>query len=419
MSTRFPAATVPPSEADDDFVDEVDTPSGHFGTNPRTVAVVTDDAALRAALAVPLRRAGHAVAGPDAVNSAWIILVDGSMSDLQSLQHAIAATRRIARNDAAIVVILEHARPDFVAAAHRAGAFACLRAPFVEEELVAVIDRTVDSQSAKLHAADVSQQLNLQTHLASLGRMSAGLSHELGTRLAVVSMCLEAIDEDVCALLREHAAVGAVVSAPNAATPAALAALRSAHDAIDPDRIRESLHDSSAALTRTQALLATLRELVRGQPPRSQEALMLAPLVRDVRRWLDPKLLAEVDLEIVIDNETLVAFATATLVEQLLVNLVTNGIHAAQELSSPRLRVHLYSTDQEVIVSVRDNGPGITPDMQAKIFEPFFTTKRASGGTGLGLSLCREYALQMGARISVWSVPGRGACFRVHLRRAC
>jgi signal transduction histidine kinase len=79
------------------------------------------------------------------------------------------------------------------------------------------------------------------------------------------------------------------------------------------------------------------------------------------------------------------------------------------------VRFHVYRAGVHVVVSVRDNGPGIPVELQDKIFEPFFTTRRGRGGTGLGLALCREYARRMGAVLSVWSAPGRGACFRVAL----
>jgi signal transduction histidine kinase len=70
-----------------------------------------------------------------------------------------------------------------------------------------------------------------------------------------------------------------------------------------------------------------------------------------------------------------------------------------------------------VVLSVRDNGPGIPEELRDRIFEPFFTTRRGEGGTGLGLALCREFAARMGARLTLWTAAGRGACFRVHLPR--
>jgi nitrogen-specific signal transduction histidine kinase len=61
--------------------------------------------------------------------------------------------------------------------------------------------------------------------------------------------------------------------------------------------------------------------------------------------------------------------------------------------------------------------PGILPEILDRIFEPFFTTRRGQGGTGLGLALCQEYAARMQSRVSLWTAPGRGACFRVHMPR--
>ncbi|HEY2370862.1 MAG TPA: ATP-binding protein, partial [Polyangiaceae bacterium] len=107
------------------------------------------------------------------------------------------------------------------------------------------------------------------------------------------------------------------------------------------------------------------------------------------------------------------ARADHVLLAQILQNLVINGAHAARSLPAPRVRFHTYMHEGRAIISVRDNGPGIAPELHQKIFEPFFTTRRGRGGTGLGLALCREYALQMGAEVTLWSVPGRGACFRV------
>jgi signal transduction histidine kinase len=103
---------------------------------------------------------------------------------------------------------------------------------------------------------------------------------------------------------------------------------------------------------------------------------------------------------------------------QLVLNLTTNAAQAARALPSPRVRYHVYPSAGRVVLSVRDNGPGIAEHLHDKIFEPFFTTRRGRGGTGLGLALCREYARNMGASLTVWSAPGRGACFRISLRAA-
>jgi two-component system C4-dicarboxylate transport sensor histidine kinase DctB len=155
-----------------------------------------------------------------------------------------------------------------------------------------------------------------------------------------------------------------------------------------------------------------MRDLVGRTREVRREPIELLPLVTEVRKWLTQELRG-VEVEVI--GEPLVAVADRTLLGQLLHNLTSNAAHAAKSLSAPRIRLHVYSGGSRVIVSVRDNGPGIPVELQERIFEPFFTTRRGNGGTGLGLALCREYALQMRAELSVWSLPGRGACFRVSL----
>jgi signal transduction histidine kinase len=103
------------------------------------------------------------------------------------------------------------------------------------------------------------------------------------------------------------------------------------------------------------------------------------------------------------------------MLEQIVLHLTTNAAHAARSLPAARIRYHVYQSGDRVIVSVRDNGPGIDAESRDKIFEPFFTTRREQGAKGLGLAICREYARRMGATLTAWSERGRGACFRLSL----
>jgi two-component system sensor histidine kinase PhcS len=114
----------------------------------------------------------------------------------------------------------------------------------------------------------------------------------------------------------------------------------------------------------------------------------------------------------------LYALADECLLHQVIWNLLSNAAQALAGTAQPRVRLHAYARGDRVVVSVRDNGPGIAGEHMGKLFDPFWTTRRASGGTGLGLTLCREFVRRMGGEISVESVPGRGACFRVELPSA-
>jgi signal transduction histidine kinase len=151
------------------------------------------------------------------------------------------------------------------------------------------------------------------------------------------------------------------------------------------------------------------------QEHRSNQNVDLRGVVAGVRERVVQDL-ARVEVEEIVDPDVR-GRGDPLLVAQIVYHLTTNAIQAATSLSSPRVRFHVYSAGDAAIVSVRDNGPGIPDELREKVFEPFFTTRRDQGATGLGLALCREHALRMGARLSFWSAPGRGTCVRLTLSR--
>ena len=109
--------------------------------------------------------------------------------------------------------------------------------------------------------------------------------------------------------------------------------------------------------------------------------------------------------------------------QEVLFNLCTNALHAMPSGGLLTLRSYaLGSKDEDqmgsVAIDVSDTGVGIARVNLERIFEPFFTTRADSGGTGLGLGLCRMLISEMGGRIEVRSALGQGATFTVVLNRA-
>jgi signal transduction histidine kinase len=101
-------------------------------------------------------------------------------------------------------------------------------------------------------------------------------------------------------------------------------------------------------------------------------------------------------------------------IKQVIINLVMNAVHAMQGQGRIVLRT-LLSPDGMLELQVKDNGPGIAPELQKQVFAPFFTTKTEGEGTGLGLYICQNIINGHGGSISLESQPGEGTTFRIRL----
>ncbi len=106
--------------------------------------------------------------------------------------------------------------------------------------------------------------------------------------------------------------------------------------------------------------------------------------------------------------------------EQVFNNLVKNAWEAMDGQPDAHIHISLKRDNDPafLLTGVRDNGPGIPPELQEKIWMTFFTTKSGKGGTGLGLSACMEMVRQNSGKIWVESKPGKGAAFFVLLPAA-
>ena len=117
-----------------------------------------------------------------------------------------------------------------------------------------------------------------------------------------------------------------------------------------------------------------------------------------------------IHLSIVVDPETLCVTADKQLLEQVLINLVTNSIHSGADRLDKKIKLAAF-TDYagKVLIQVTDNGKGISEEISDKIFVPFFTTRE--GGSGIGLSLSRQIMRLHNGKISFASVPGKETVF--------
>lgn len=104
-------------------------------------------------------------------------------------------------------------------------------------------------------------------------------------------------------------------------------------------------------------------------------------------------------------------YADRSLIEQALINLLKNALDACRDTAAPLISVHAFLERGKCVMTVTDNGRGIVPHALDRIFVPFFTTKQ--GGSGIGLSLCRQIINRHNGTISVTSIPDEKTVFTV------
>ncbi len=174
----------------------------------------------------------------------------------------------------------------------------------------------------------------------------------------------------------------------------------------------ETIHRRSEGLLR---FADTYRSLSKTIVPETAP-VNLYELLNAVYQLMNPSLSQKgIILEMKTDDASVVANIDRNLMEQVLINFITNATHAVKD--SPEPRIILFSgitTDGSVYITVADNGCGISPENRDKIFIPFFSTKK--NGSGIGLSLSREIVKLHKGNIRIQSQVGEGSAFSILLK---
>jgi len=122
----------------------------------------------------------------------------------------------------------------------------------------------------------------------------------------------------------------------------------------------------------------------------------------------------EVELHQELSTVPLYCRADATLLEQAILNLITNALQAMEAVEREKfLKVVVAREGQKAVIQVADNGPGVAGEILGKIFDPFYTTRK--DGHGIGLSFSHRVVSKHDGRLSAGNAEGGGAEFRIEL----
>jgi signal transduction histidine kinase len=245
-------------------------------------------------------------------------------------------------------------------------------------------DRLASESSARIATLE---QLRHADRLTTVGKLAAGVAHELGTPLNVVKGRAQMISAD-------------------------------------PSDVQSTISNARIIAQQADRMTIIIRQLLdfarqRGPTKTQADVGLIVQQTLDLLRPMAKKL--DVTLEHEHPSRPLQAFVDLGQIQQALINVIVNGIQAmpdggklcvATGVESRRTPHDLDAVPVDVVyVAVRDEGAGIAEDLIPRVFDPFFTTKDVGQGTGLGLSVSHGILREHGGWIDVRSELGKGSTF--------
>ena len=263
-----------------------------------------------------------------------------------------------------------------------------------------------------------TQAALIQTEkLASLGRLAAGVAHEINNPLSYVVNNLSLLRRDVLDALRVLDKYRECGDSLRVAQPGLVAEAARLEEEIDLPYLRENLprlfESSADGLRRVRAIVQNLRDFARLDEAEFKEVDINDALRSTLEALRHESYKKAIRVETAFQELPPVTCHAGKL-NQAFLNIVLNAIQASEHEGQIEVRTR-PDGEAAVLVEIEDHGSGIRPEDLPHIFEPFFTTKPVGTGTGLGLSVSYGVVRDQGGTIEVESVVGRGSLFRIRL----
>jgi len=231
---------------------------------------------------------------------------------------------------------------------------------------------------------DISERKRLQDRLrkteriAELGTVASGMAHEIGTPMNVILGRAEYL-----------------------------------MDRVTDETVKRGLQTIVAQVERITRVMNQLLAVARRKPPERGSLALREVIESSVEMFQERLAKNRVQVEVQLDEACPKVQADADQMNQVLINLIMNALHAMPD--GGQLRIRMAQADTMVKLTVADTGGGIPPDVIARVFDPFFTTKEFGKGTGLGLTVVKGIIEEHHGSISAESVEGQGTTFTILL----
>ncbi len=280
-------------------------------------------------------------------------------------------------------------------ASSRASELACRQAELERsnQELSAALDTLKHAQA----------QLVQSEKLSALGKLVAGVAHEINTPLGVAISAVSYLKDKNSHLMLALESTG-----------------------IKKSELESFLQQNGESaeiiihnLVRAEGLVQSFKLVAADQSSEQRRSFDLKAYAQDVLLSLKPRW-KKSGIEVQVEGDDgVIVDSYPGAYAQLISNLFLNSlIHGFTEGQSGQILIDVRAQGDSVLLRVIDNGAGIPENLQNRVFEPFFTTKRGQGGTGLGLHICYNLVSQrLGGQISFTSVAEKGTTFLLRLPR--
>lgn len=244
--------------------------------------------------------------------------------------------------------------------------------------LTTLIRKADETQLAMVQEAEHTNKL------ASIGRLAAGVGHEINNPLAIINQKIGLI-EDLLAMSKD--------------------------DFNHRGAIQSSLKVVNQSVDRCKAITHRLLGFARRTDVYSEQ-LDINEIIQEVIQFLGNSMLHNrIKLELNLDNELPLTTSDRLQLQQIFLNIINNAIDAIGKSGLIKIQSQQAGTDIQVVIE--DNGPGIAEEVLPNIFEPFYTTKETGKGTGLGLSITYGLIKKLGGDITVQSHLDHGTVFTI------
>lgn len=238
-----------------------------------------------------------------------------------------------------------------------------------------------------LEMIELNAQLVQSDKLAALGKMAAGVAHEINNPLAVILQKTGWMED----LLEEE----------------------DFQNCENLDEFRKSIAKIEEHVERARKVVHNMLGYARKMEPRLEDVDVNDTINQTITILENHARINNIDIQIDLADSIPIIASDQAQLQQVFLNLLNNAIDAIG--SNGSIDVVSRREDDRIVVRIKDDGPGLSDEMIRKIFDPFYTTKEPGKGTGLGLWVSHSIMAKMGGNIHVKNNPERGAMFTVEV----